>query len=245
MRTITALAAAALTGAAGLAITAAAVLPAGADTPSDDDGTTSFLEDRLSRIREALEGLVGDGTLTPEEADAVAETLNDSDLFRPHRPGGHMDGLGLDVAAETLGLTEDELLTQLRDGATLAEIAADQGVDTQTLVDALVAAASERIDEAVADGRLDQDRADEMKATSSRGSPRRWRRASPCATAATAATPTAVAGCRTCGAGCRTCAAGCPDGAARTTARTRTHPPGRRRSSPRPWRVERVPLALG
>lgn len=164
MRTITALTAAALTGAAGLAITAAAVLPAGADTPSDDDGTTSFLEDRLSRIREALEGLVGDGTLTPEEADAVAETLNDSDLFRPHRPGGHMDGLGLDVAAETLGLTEDELLTQLRDGATLAEIAADQGVETQTLVDALVAAASERIDEAVADGRLDQDRADEMKA---------------------------------------------------------------------------------
>lgn len=47
----------------------------------------------------------------------------------------------------------------LRGGATLADLAGDR---TDDLVAELVAASTERIERAVADGRLDRDRADEL-----------------------------------------------------------------------------------
>jgi hypothetical protein len=82
------------------------------------------------------------------------------------RPGrGHFFlGAGLDTAAEALGITEDELRDALQDGQTIAEVASDQGVEVQTVIDALVAAATSRIDEAVADGDITQDEADDLKA---------------------------------------------------------------------------------
>lgn len=151
-------------GAAGLALTVAAVLPAAAD---DGDATDqqSFLADRVDRFREALSGFVEDGTLTDAEADTVAETLGESDALRG--PGGHGHGpraIDLDVAAETLGLTADELRTQMQDGSTLAEIAQVQGTDVSTLVDALVQAATDHVDQDLAEGDIDQDRADALKA---------------------------------------------------------------------------------
>lgn len=66
----------------------------------------------------------------------------------PHGGFGRFGGFDLSVAADTLGLTQDELRTQLRDGKTLAAIAEEQGVDTQALIDALVAQAEARLDEA-------------------------------------------------------------------------------------------------
>ncbi|MCU1496827.1 MAG: LysM peptidoglycan-binding protein [Acidimicrobiales bacterium] len=66
--------------------------------------------------------------------------------------GGHR-GLGgdhLETAADALGMTTQELRTALADGKSLAEVAADQGVDKQKLIDALVAAAEKRLDEAKA-----------------------------------------------------------------------------------------------
>ena len=56
----------------------------------------------------------------------------------------------------------EELHEQLRGGATLAEIAEEQGVDIDDLVTALVAAAEEDLAAAVEAGRLDQERADEI-----------------------------------------------------------------------------------
>jgi uncharacterized protein YidB (DUF937 family) len=75
-------------------------------------------------------------------------------------PGRFDDG----VAAQVLGLTTDELREQLKDGKTLAEVATAQGVERQTLVDALVASATERLAQAVTDGTITQERADEMTA---------------------------------------------------------------------------------
>ena len=66
------------------------------------------------------------------------------------------------AAAAYLGLTEVELREQLGD-KTLAQIAKDQGKSVTGLVAALVNAAGKAIDEAVADGRLTQERADELK----------------------------------------------------------------------------------
>jgi polyhydroxyalkanoate synthesis regulator phasin len=136
-----------------------------------DDGASAVADDAGGGwVEDALGGLVDDGTLTQEQADAVVDTLEDA---RPHhhrawRLGhrGLVHGLGGDptVAAESLGIDEDDLRAALRDGRTIAEIAEEQGVAVEDVVDDIVAAQRERVDEAVADGRLTQEAADEILA---------------------------------------------------------------------------------
>ena len=105
-------------------------------------------------VRQALDELVADGTLTTEQADAVANKLAES---RPERgPGGpghgrRGKGPGLEAAATALGIEPSELMTQLRDGKTIAQVAADKGVDVQTVIDAMVADMSTHLDEEVAE----------------------------------------------------------------------------------------------
>jgi polyhydroxyalkanoate synthesis regulator phasin len=135
----------------------AVAAPAFAEDPT---GTSA-----IERITEALAGLVDDGSLTQDQADEVAATLAESGLGGPGGRGGHGPGMDLSVAAETLGLSEEDLRTALEaDGATLAQVAEDQGVEVDALVDALVAAGEERIADAVADGRITQEEADERLA---------------------------------------------------------------------------------
>lgn len=85
--------------------------------------------------------------------------------FGPGGFDGHRGvGVGLDVAADALGLTMDELRTRIEADDTLAEIAKAEGVDPQKVIDAMVAEAATRIDEAVADGRLTAAEATDRKA---------------------------------------------------------------------------------
>ncbi len=123
------------------------------------------------RIREVLQELVDDGTLTPEQADAVTAHLVENRPERDgrggpghHGPGHHGPRFDDGVVTELLGIDAETLRTELRGGATLVEIAAANDVSEQALVDALVAQATERIDQAVVDGKLDAAAADEMKA---------------------------------------------------------------------------------
>jgi hypothetical protein len=71
-----------------------------------------------------------------------------------------MHRIGLEAAATALGMTADELRTELSDGSTIAEVATAQGVDVQTVIDAMVAEATTRLAERVA-GDLTQAEADE------------------------------------------------------------------------------------
>jgi hypothetical protein len=72
---------------------------------------------------------------------------------------------GLAALAEAIGISTDDLRAALRDGQTLAEVAEANDVDPQQLVDLLVANGTERLDAAVAAGRVDQATADERKAS--------------------------------------------------------------------------------
>ena len=155
-------------GTVGLAGLVGAVVAAPAMTASAVSAATSVATGRVEVFANALAGLVEDGTITQEQADRVAETLDEQ---LPDRgpgglggPGHHGVLLGLEAAAEELGLTREELHEQLSGGATLAEIAEEQGVDVDDLVGALVAAAEQDLAAAVEDGRLDQERADEIAA---------------------------------------------------------------------------------
>jgi hypothetical protein len=126
---------------------------AGSETPDIEPG---------SRIRESLQDLVDDGTITAEQADAVAEHLA-SDLQDRGGPRGrrHLHpGFDGEVIAGLLGVDADTLRTELRSGKTVAEIATEQGVDPQTVIDALVAEAESHLDLSVENGRLTQDEAD-------------------------------------------------------------------------------------
>ena len=71
-----------------------------------------------------------------------------------------------DAAAEALGLTPEELFAELRAGKSPAEIAEAKGVDVQTVYDAMNAARGEAmkqaLQQAVEDGRLTQEQADQM-----------------------------------------------------------------------------------
>ncbi len=127
---------------------------------------------RLSALKEALQSLVTDGTLTSAQADKVATTL-DEELPRRGGHGGQgmhrglgMGGgmLGHATVAEVLGVTVEELHQARQEGKTLAELAAEQGIEKADLIDELVAAAQKRLDEAVADERLTSAQSDARKA---------------------------------------------------------------------------------
>jgi polyhydroxyalkanoate synthesis regulator phasin len=152
------LAAALVAGGAGAL---ALVVPAVSSAQSTPDTSTTPSGDRSSKLAETLQPLIDAGTITQEQADAVIAAL---EAARPEGdghgrgPGGR--GPGLDAAATALGVTEEELVTALADGQSIAEFAAARGVDVQTVVDAMVADAKAHLDEEVAEGDLTQAEAD-------------------------------------------------------------------------------------
>ncbi|MHB1244409.1 MAG: hypothetical protein ACYC1P_13570 [Gaiellaceae bacterium] len=133
------------------------------------------LSDALKRaLANRLDEAVQAGSLTEAQAEAMKQRLesNDFPLFggpalgRRGGPGDHMgNGMALDAAASFLGVTEAELRSELQSGKTLAEVAKAEGKTVDGLVDALVTAATKRLDEAVADGRLTKAERDEIVAS--------------------------------------------------------------------------------
>lgn len=70
----------------------------------------------------------------------------------------------VDTTAELTGTTSADVTAALRDGQTLAAYAESHGVTEAALIEAIVAAESARIDQAVSDGMLTQERAGDLKA---------------------------------------------------------------------------------
>ncbi|HEY77452.1 MAG TPA: hypothetical protein G4O00_14950 [Thermoflexia bacterium] len=68
----------------------------------------------------------------------------------------------VEVTAEVTGLSKEEVVAALESGQTFAQIAEAQGVDPQAIVDAFIAEREEMLKEAVAEGRLTQEQADQM-----------------------------------------------------------------------------------
>lgn len=151
---------------AGLAWQSA--FPAGAVTdttiPAEDTGTTDTTDRQPGdRVREVLQPLVVDGTLTEAQLDAVIDTLV---AARPEggvgggHGRGHHAGQKLDLVAETIGIERSVLVDAVRGGQTIAEVAAANGSSGQAVIDALVLEATARINERVAEGDLTQEQAD-------------------------------------------------------------------------------------
>lgn len=154
--------------ASALSLGGVALLVPGVATAADGDTSVSgSVGNRLTAIKDALKGLVTDGTLTQAQADKVATTL-DSELPKggpggKHGGFGKFRGAGLDTAATALGVTVADLRTALQSGKSLSDVAAEKGVSKATLIDKLVAEAETKLAEAVKAGKLTQAQADAKK----------------------------------------------------------------------------------
>jgi polyhydroxyalkanoate synthesis regulator phasin len=118
----------------------------------------------VDRIGSVLSGLVTDGTLTQQQADAVAEALGDARSEARAEREQRWQDRQQEVDAllkDTLGMTRDEVLAAVREGRTLKEIAGDKA---DKLAAGAVDLVEEHAAEAVADGRLTQEQADRMVA---------------------------------------------------------------------------------
>ena len=157
---------------AGLVVGSAAGLIAvpaisGAQSTSSNTAAATAPADRPDpsvRLNETLKPLVDAGTITQAQADAVIAALKADMPAHGERGPGGKGGPGLDVAAQALGMTTDELHTALDGGQTLAQVASDKGVNVQVVVDALVASATNHINEEVTSGEITQAQADQKLA---------------------------------------------------------------------------------
>ncbi len=133
-------------------------------TPPAAD-TTGARPDKATMLKARLQTLVDDGALTSSQLDAVVVAL---EAARPMGGGmgGHGRGHGgpgrggvrgekrqemLTTAADTIGITADELIQALHGGQTIAQVAEANGKSVQSVIDALVAQASANLSQRITD----------------------------------------------------------------------------------------------
>lgn len=109
---------------------------------------------KLRKIAVLGMGCVLSLTLT---AGAVYAATGTSSDVQPNPKGGA-------AIAQILGLDSQSFGQELKSGKTLAQIAAAKGIDANTLTQKLQSALNDRIDKAVASGKLTADKAEQIKA---------------------------------------------------------------------------------
>jgi len=68
------------------------------------------------------------------------------------------------ISAETIGISPQDLVKELRNGKSVAEVATEHGKTAQEVIDALVSKASSKVDELVAAGKIDAEMGERIKA---------------------------------------------------------------------------------
>lgn len=142
---------------------APALQEGGEESPETGGEAPEDRPERGEKLRETLQPLVDDGTINTTQADAVAEHLVENRPEREGRKGRRgPDGHRGDKAAvaEALGIDAETLRSELQAGNSIADIAEANGIDVQTVIDAMIADAQSHIDLAVEHG-LDEERAAE------------------------------------------------------------------------------------
>jgi hypothetical protein len=128
-------------------------------------GTTSTKLDAALKAAaiDRVDAALAAGQITKAQADEMKAAINAGKLplgmgygrgFGGGMHGGMHGGMYLDAAATYLGLTEDQLRTQLESGKSLAAVATAQGKSVDGLKQAIIAAEQSELDQAVTAGRL-------------------------------------------------------------------------------------------
>lgn len=141
---------------------------------------STVVDELLVPVKERLDKAVVDGKLSQEQAEQglskaeariteMVQNATPQDIVR-HRAGklisqdkraGRTKVL-LNQVCQIVNLDSEEMLAQLKEGKKIVEIAQEQGVSRDELLQALTDRAQERLDKAVSEGKLDGDKAVEM-----------------------------------------------------------------------------------
>jgi len=135
--------------------------------------TVQEVVDAILAVQKArLDQAVADGKLTREQADAIynrisekanawaSKTLPPADK-RPNK-AVRAAGMWVQAAADVLNMPVDEFVQAMREGQTPAQIAEAHGSSAQALVDSIIAAQREQMQQAVDAGTMTQDRMDRI-----------------------------------------------------------------------------------
>ncbi len=128
-----------------------------------DELEAAFKASKLDIVDEAVQS----GRIDADTADRIRERIEEgSACWRPRprvqRLGERVArGLVVHAAAETLDMTPRELVAELRDCQSLAQVAAEQGVGRDELKSGILNDVEKHLDQAVARGRTTQARADQ------------------------------------------------------------------------------------
>ncbi len=132
----------------------------------------AVIADAIAFSTEQINNLVAEDKLNQEQADEIIASLetfytdvvNGELRLRPNLPQAIASRAVVRMIADQTGLEVQDILNQLKDGTTIADILTANGVDVNAFIDSAVSEAQTRIDDAVANGRMTQERADEMVA---------------------------------------------------------------------------------
>ena len=151
-----------------------ALNPIGAASALVGSGSSNTHE---SLLTQALDTLVGKGTITQSQANAVQNQMHAEEKQHPnsHFGGGprmdpafgHAFAMGRDSMQQIttlLKVTPEQLFQDLRGGKSIADIAQQQGVSLSTVEKAMTDAASAQIDNAVKSGWMTSQQAAAAKA---------------------------------------------------------------------------------
>lgn len=128
------------------------------EVTSEDPGVTT-----RTTIEDVLADLVTDGVITEEQSAQVATALHEQmGAFEGHR-AGVAKGAHLETAAEEIGIEVTALRDALRDGQTIAEVAVANGSSAEAVIEALATEMNANLDQAVQDGKLTTEQADEIR----------------------------------------------------------------------------------
>lgn len=160
-------------GTAALSLALVGGIAAAAFTPVDAQAQDEKGKPPVSKIGAILTTLVSEGKLTAEQRAAIIARLEEvaekeaAEKVGAKRPAFHWKGaLGdhLKGVATFLGSTEKELGAALREGKSLADVAAAKGKTRAALITAITTPANAKVDEALAAKKIDAEQATKAKA---------------------------------------------------------------------------------
>ncbi len=130
----------------------------------------------INAIKPILDQAVRDGTINQQQEDTLIQTVQNADLSKPISAltiGGGAAGKALDdtflrqvmeqsfqSVADRLGMTKDQLMQQLGQGKSLADIAASKNVSQAELKTAIANGIKPVLDQGVKDGKISQQQED-------------------------------------------------------------------------------------
>ena len=145
----------------------------------------AVIEDLSAQLQSKLDQAVADGKITVEQAEQLlasfharaTDLIENADLTKVRRHGagdkrdqrGDGDAPGnlgpsqiIGGIATVLGIEPQELLQQLREGQSLADIIVAQGSSVEAVIEDLSAQLQSKLDQAVADGRITAEQAEQL-----------------------------------------------------------------------------------